>query len=195
MGPSAPDLRESSLPERAGAPRQKLVVLGALALACYVIHSGYHVLFGIPADALWSCNIGTLLVALGALFGRAMPIAIGVSWITFGDPLWLLDIATGAAFLPTSLLTHVGGLLLGVLAVREVGWPQGVWWRAVLGVWALMLLTRLVTPAADNVNLAFRVQDGWEDVFPSYPLYLGFLFSLGSLAFFLIDRLARRLWS
>jgi hypothetical protein len=57
-----------------------------------------------------------------------------------------------------------------------------------------MLLTRFVTPAADNVNLAFRVQGGWENVFPSYPLYLGFLFSLGSLAFFLIDRLGRRLW-
>ncbi len=195
MGPMAPDLPESTLAERSSAPRQKLVVLGARALLCYVIHSGYHVLFGIPADALWTCNIGTLLVALGALFCRPMPIAIGVSWIAFGNPLWLLDIATGAAFLPTSLLTHVGGLLLGVFAIRELGWPKGVWWRAVLGNWALILLTHFVTPATDNVNLAFRVQDGWEHIFPGYLVYMAFLSAVGALVFLLVDWIARRLGS
>ncbi|MEA2462643.1 MAG: hypothetical protein QOJ98_390, partial [Acidobacteriota bacterium] len=61
---------------------------------------------------------------------------------------------------------------------------------------ALCVLCRLVTPPAANVNLAFRVADGWTRYFPSYPLYaamlLAALAAMCTIAQLLLSRVAGR---
>ena len=104
--------------------------LGVLALVCYAVHAGYHVWRGHAVDALWACHVAALLIAAGALLGRARPAAIGVSWLAFGDVLWLLDLLGGGEFFPTSLLTHVVGLGIGLVVLRRLGWPSPSWWPA-----------------------------------------------------------------
>ncbi|HYP78573.1 MAG TPA: hypothetical protein VER12_21520 [Polyangiaceae bacterium] len=158
--------------------------LGGLSLACYAIHVGVHLYRGRFADALWGCHVASLLIAAGAFSERATPAAIGVLWLCFGNPIWLLDIATGGEFLPTSLFTHLGGFVIGILALRRLGVPPHVWWKATLAFLALLGLTRLLTPRASNINLAFAVAPGWEATFPSYPLYLLLLISAGAVTFF-----------
>jgi hypothetical protein len=158
--------------------------LGGLALGCYAIHVGSHLYHGRPADSLWGCHVACLLVAVSAFTRRATPAAIGVLWLCFGNPLWLLDVATGGELLPTSLLTHVGGFALGLLLLKRLGFPPGSWWQATLAFLGLLGLTRLVTPRAANVNLAFAVASGWERTFPSYPLYLLLMVSAGTATFF-----------
>ena len=64
----------------------------------------------------------------------------------------------------------------------------------VLAFLGLLLLTRLLTPREDNVNLAFRVAPGWEALFPSYPLYLLLLVGVGALTFFLVERGLQRVF-
>jgi hypothetical protein len=167
--------------------------LGVLGLLCYGIHAGFHVARGHAVDALWACHVATLLSAAGAFTQRARLAAVAVLWLAFGNAVWLVDLSTGGEFFPTSLLTHVGGLAIGLLVLRRLGWPASSWWPAALGFLALLLLTRLLTPRADNVNLAFSVSPGWEALFPSYPVYLALLVGAGALTFFVAELGLRRL--
>jgi hypothetical protein len=193
MGLGAQDIEHGAATRSSSSPRSKVKPLGWVALAFYAVHAGYHVVFRHPADALWTCHVATALIGVGALSGWPSLPAIGVCWLIFGNPLWALELLTGGDFLPTSLLTHVGGLVTGVLVVKALGWPRGVWWKALLALCGLVLVTRLVTPAASNVNMAFSVYAGWEHTFTSYPLYLALLLSVSALAFLVIDVCARRL--
>jgi len=58
---------------------------------------------------------------------------------------------------PTSVLTHGGGLLLGLVGLRRLGLPRGAWWKGAVVLVALTAVSRLVTPAPDDVNLGFSV--------------------------------------
>src|SRR5579871_4400833 len=146
--------------------------LGLAALACYAVHAGYHLARGHPEDLLWACHLGAALIGVGILARAATLNGIGLLFVAFGTPLWLLYLSSGGEFLPTSLLTHVGGLVIGLFGVRRLGMPAGVWWRAVTALAGLILLCRLITPAQANVNVAFAVPSAWQKSFSSHPAYL-----------------------
>jgi len=146
--------------------------LGATAIACYVIHAVYEIASGRLESLLWMCHLGALLVGLGLLFRWPVWHGVGLMWLTLGVPLWMIAVIAGGHCDPTSPLTHVGGLVLGLAGVRKVGLPQGVWWKAAVALAALYLLSRWTTPQTENVNLAFRVWEGWEAYFPSYRVYV-----------------------
>ncbi len=129
--------------------------LGLLAFLFYAVHGGYHVRRGHPEDLLWICHLGALGIAAGLLSGSPTANAIGVLWLAAGVPLWVVDLASGGDFHPTSLLTHLGGLALGVVGLRWLGLPAGVWWKALVGLIVVALACRVTTPAPANVNLAF----------------------------------------
>jgi hypothetical protein len=174
---------------------RRLPRFGAVALACYVVHAGFHISEGRPQDVLWACHVAALSIALGCFLGNASFIAVGILWLSYGNPLWLVDITTGGELLPTSILTHVGGLLVGLFALRKLGWPGAVWGRAALAFLGLLGLTRLLTPRKANVNLAFRVADGWESTFPNFAVYFALLAACAALTFFLAELGWRRILS
>ena len=68
--------------------------------------------------------------------------------------------------MPTATLTHVGALVIGICGVRLLGLPRGSAWKALAGYLGLWVLTRAVTPASANINLAFHVHPGWEQSLP-----------------------------
>lgn len=174
------------------APRWRYAA-AAIAFVGYLGHAGFHVFRGHPEDALWACHIATLMIAVGHLTARALPIAIGVCWLSVGNLFWAIDLVGGGEFYPTSLLTHVMGYAIGWVGVRWMGFPKGTWWRAGLALMVgLFAITRVLTPAAANVNLAFSVHPGWEQIFPWYPLYFGTLNAMNCMVFWGVERLARR---
>jgi hypothetical protein len=75
---------------------------------------------------------------------------------------------------------------------RRLPWPRHAALTATLGLAALQGVTRLLTPAAANMNLAFAVWSGWESSFPSYAAYEMVLLGGAGAAFFCGDRLLRR---
>ena len=131
--------------------------LGALGLGFYAAHAGRRALIGHPEHLLWMCHVGALVVATGLLAQAAAVNTVGTQWLVAGVPLWLADLAAGGAFFPTSVLTHVGGLLLGLAGLKRLGVARGAWWRSAVALVALAALSRAVTPAADDVNLAFSL--------------------------------------
>lgn len=54
-----------------------------------------------------------------------------------------------------------------------------------------MLATRLLTPAADNINLVFAVAEGWGSWFPSHEVYLLVLLATALATFFVAEKLAQ----
>jgi hypothetical protein len=149
--------------------------LGRLALLFYATHGAVHLYRGQAYNVLWACNVAALLVGLGLLWRNATLNAIGLLWSCFGISLWLLDLATGGEFIPTATLTHLGALSLGIYGIRVLGTPRFLALKTVAAFFALWVLCRLITPPAANVNLAFRVADGWAVYFPSYPRYAAML--------------------
>jgi hypothetical protein len=58
---------------------------------------------------------------------------------------------------------------------------------------ACQLLARWLTPAEPNVNLAHRVWEGWEWMFPSYPWYVVMIYSVAIAVFAAIEWLILRI--
>jgi hypothetical protein len=161
--------------------RHGLTVLGVVGLLLYVVHGGQYLLRRQGENLLWVCHLGALAVGLGLLIRHPGLVAVGTLWLTVGLPLWIYDLASGGEFIPTSLLTHVGGLILGLTGIRKLGVPKGLWWKSALGLVAIFFVTRLSTPPQANVNLAHRIYPGFERYFfDSHAFYLAGLLALFS---------------
>jgi hypothetical protein len=169
--------------------------LGLLALGFYAVHAGYNLRYGHPENLLWACHVAALAIGVGLLGGWATPAAIGVIWLAVGVPLWLIDVLTGGEFTPTSILTHVGGLVVGFVGLRHLGMPAGAWWKALLAMLALQQLCRWVTPAEANVNVAFSVYPWMQPYFASYARYFLAMTALFAGLFFAADYALRKLVS
>lgn len=193
--PGPPPWPRRSESSSAASPPQNdgaRVSSGILAILFYVLRAGLYVVGGEPQNALWSCHVASLAVGFGLLLRSATLNAIGFLWVTVGVPAWLLDLATGGRFRAASLLTHFGGLVLGFLGVSTLGLPEDSWWKALLALASLHVLTRAVTTPAQNVNLTFAVWRGWESWFPSHGLYLLFLGTGTGAVFLVVTVLLRR---
>jgi len=161
--------------------------LGLLGVLLYAGHAGRRALLGHPEHLLWMCHVGALLVATGLLAHAATVNAIGTHWLVVGLPLWLADLARGAEFFPTSILTHVGGLLLGLIALRALGMPRGAWWTSAVALVALAAVGRALTPADDDVNLAFTVLPAGAAPWMAGAAAAGAL-AVSAAAFYAIER-------
>jgi hypothetical protein len=177
----------------AAEPRPPARAWGVLALAFYAVHATTHLQRGHPEDLLWACHLGVVCVGAGLLGRWATANAIGFLWLCLGDVLWLVDLAAGGEFIPTSMLTHLGGLALAAYGVVKLGMPRHSWWKAILAFLVLQQICRWATPPEANVNVAFAVWRGWEELFPSYLPYLLMLMAITAAGFALLEHLARRL--
>lgn len=173
--------------------KRALWVHALCAAAIYGYGAYAHIARGEAPDLLWLCNVAPLVLALGCALGRARLIATSICWLGFGTPMWLIDLFGGGSWMLASLTTHLGGLLVGLFAVRQLGWPRRSWLTAVAAHVGVLGLTRLLTPPKFNVNLVFGVWPGWETLFPSHLVYLVGLGALASLTYYVLERLALRL--
>jgi hypothetical protein len=167
-------------------------IFGLAALGCYAIHAGFHILNGRPEEVLWMCHLGAALVGVGLLRSSAITNGIGTLFLCVGTPLWVMYLAGGGEFYPTSCFPHLGGLAIGLYGVRRLGLPSGTWWKAALALIALILVCRLVTPPRANVNVAFAIYPGWEKVFPSHRIYLAAMMGLAAGYFVGFEYVLRR---
>jgi hypothetical protein len=176
--PSAPQ-RDLEGVGQAGAriPRVPTWV-GLVALGCYLAHAVEVILWFPWVNLCWSCNVAALLIPVALLLQKPAVNAIGGLILLLGTPFWIINISTGGTLLLTSSLSHVGGLALSLVGMRLMGVPRQTWWRAVLVIALLTLVSRWLPNPEENVNLAFTVPSGYRTRFPSHGSYL---FLLGLL--------------
>jgi hypothetical protein len=133
-----------------------------------------------------------VLVGVGLIVSSATVNGIGTLFLCLGTPLWLIDLAAGGVFHPTSCFTHIGALGIGLYGCWRLSVPGGVWWKAVAALIALIVICRLVTPAGANVNVAFAIYPGAERYFSSHLVYLVTMLGLAAGYFFVVAYALRR---
>jgi hypothetical protein len=169
------------------------VLAGCLAIVFYIIHAAYTISVGETPAVLWVCHVSALVVAAGWFLERPRLFAVPLLWLAWGNLLWALYLAGGGDFYPTSIFTHIGAMVLAILGLRIYGMPRRSWPWATAGMGALVLITRITTPPQLNVNLAHRVHEGWETMFPSHLAYVLLLLCAASLVFIATEAIARKL--
>ena len=156
---------------------------------------------------LWMCNIGNLLLAVGLFLEEALLIRVAVIWLVPGVAVWFVYVVPTWGVLLTgrlglaaligvlsSTLAHLGGLSVGILVLRKIRMDDRAWRYAFIWYFIVQLLSRFITPAALNVNVAHRIQDGWEQTFSSYLRFWLVLTLLVGVCLWILGRLLGTLW-
>lgn len=149
-------------------------LLGIAPLAFFTAHLLFYLSDPFYASTngvenmLWMCNVANLLLGAGLLFGAPRVIRLAVFWLIPGLPIWLFDAFLRGGLLFTSFLTHIGGLVVGLIAMRRVRADKWSWLYAF--VWYLLIqqLSRLFTSEYWNVNVAHRIYSGYEKIVSQY---------------------------
>ncbi|HEX3249450.1 MAG TPA: hypothetical protein VHS05_08485 [Pyrinomonadaceae bacterium] len=150
------------------SPRTKLRLLGFLPLIFFLAQGVHYWQRNELGHMLWMCNIGNLLLAMGLFLEKPVVVRLAAIWTIPGLVIWILYVVLVWTVFPSSVLAHVGGLVVALMALSRYGMDR-ISWRWALG-WYLMvqLASRFITPPALNVNLAHAIQPGWEQTFHSY---------------------------
>lgn len=127
-------------------------ILGLLVLAGWAAHAIAHLARGTGDALLWCCNLGALLLGVGLLSARPRVAGAGLLWVTIGTPVWLIGLAMGEGFMPTSLFTHFGAIFAGMLA-GSAALPKDAWRTAFVGLFGLHLISHALLPESRDINL------------------------------------------
>jgi hypothetical protein len=114
------------------------------------------------------CNIGNLLLALGLFFKQPAMIRVPAIWTIPGLLMWLLLVVQQWGVVFASVLAHVGGLLVAMLALSLVGINRRAWVYALGWYFVVQLVSRLTTPVGFNVNASQKIYPGWDHTFNAY---------------------------
>ena len=117
---------------------------------------------------LWMCNIGNLILAVGLFFANPRLIRVSALWMIPGLVVWFIYVVSAWGVFFSSTLAHVGGILIGLIALKRVGMDSHGWLYALAWYFAVQVLSRFLTPPALNVNLAHAIDPGWQLTFNSY---------------------------
>lgn len=183
----------SRLPREGSLTPTQLRLGGLAAILFFLAHACYQHAHGRVENLLWACHLADLGIGIGLLFGSRCITATSLVMLGFGVPMWLVGIATGGEFYPTSVLTHVGGSLVGIYGLRSLGGLHGDWWKAYLAIVLLVVLSRWLTPVAMNVNFAHHTWPFARDWFSTPPGHLMSLFAVWATGLFLTEQGLQRM--
>lgn len=169
------------------------VLPGVIVLAVTALH-GIYVTRTLGPDFLFSmCFLANMILGAGIIFRSAWLTGTGFGWALIALPLWVFhSYITGQVYL-SSIAFHVTGVCAGVLALRRMKLPQWLVLAAVPAGVLSVTLARLFTDPVHNINAAFRVQTGWESVFPGHISSMLAQLCAYSLIFLAVPSLGNRL--
>ena len=146
-------------------------MLGILPLAFFAAYFVMAWREGRAGESLWMCHVANTLLGCALLFDRPKLMRLALLWIILGIPLWLLDVWVIQTIEAVSVLSHFGGLGVGLYALAQLRMSDNPWLAAVLLYLAVQQVCRWVTEPALNVNLAHEVYEGSREWFSRYELY------------------------
>lgn len=142
--------------------------LGILPLIFFLAQAIHYWRIDQLGHMLWMCNVGNLILALGLFFEKPVLIRLAAIWMVPGLVVWFIYVVLAWGVFLSSTLAHVGGLAVAMIALRRYRMDRTAWRSAFGGYLVIQLLSRFITPADLNVNLAHAVAPGWERTFQSY---------------------------
>jgi hypothetical protein len=148
-------------------------LLGVLPLIFFLSQAVHYWRANELGHMLWMCNIGNLILALGLFFDKPVLVRLSAIWMIPGLIIWFLYVVLTWGMFLTSTMAHVGGLAVSLIALKRYRMDRSAWRYAFGWYLIVQVVSRFITPAAFNVNLAHAVASGWERTFQSYwPFWL-----------------------
>ncbi len=157
---------------RFGAGETRIHHGWGVAILAIVVWHGIDTVRHLGPDYLFSmCYLANALLAIGIIIASPPLIGVGFGWALIGLPLWTVDAWLSESVSPSSVVLHLAGVGVGILAVRHIELPRRLVLLAIPTGLLSYVLARAFTQPCHNINAAFRVQAGWEAVFADRCLY------------------------
>jgi len=149
-------------------------LLGLLPLCFFISRAiEYVVIAKTPEQMLWSCHVSNLMLAVGMFLGNPLLIRVAVFWQILGLPPWIMDAVVSGMIKPVSIFSHLGGSIVAIIAIRQVGAKRWSWVPSLIYFVVLQQITRLLTDPGPytNVNVAHFAYGPMKDWFAVYWKY------------------------
>jgi hypothetical protein len=169
-------------------------LVGLLPLAFFLAQAVHYWKINELGHMLWMCNIGNLVLAIGIFLNNALLIRAAVIWMFPGLMVWFVYVVLSWGVFWSSTLAHVGGLIVGIFAIRRVGMDRAGWRYALAWYLLVQFLSRVVTPANLNVNVAHHVDPAWQQTFNAYWKFWLVLSLLTAIILWSIGILLHKIW-
>ena len=169
-------------------------LLGLLPLAFFISQAVHYWRFGQFGHMLWMCNIGNLTMAIGLFLGQPVLIRLAAIWTIPGFFVWFWYVVMQWGIFPSSTAAHVGGLIVGLVALQRVRVDRWAWLYAFGWYLVLQLAAWLTTPAELNVNAAHRVYEGWQQVFSAYWQFWLVMTLIVAVVLWFLGFVLKKLW-
>ena len=169
-------------------------LLGVFPLIFFFAQAAHYWRIQQLGHMLWMCNVGDLLLAIGLFFRQTVLIRIAVIWMIPGFVIWFRFVVLEWGLFFSSVLAHVGGILVSIVAVKKVGMDRKAWLYAFGWYLLIQILSRLFTAADLNVNLSHKIQPGFERVFSAYWQFSLTVAVATAFVLWLLAYLLTRLW-
>ncbi len=143
-------------------------LLGLLPLTFFLAQVVHYWRYGGMGHLAWMCNIGNLLLAIGIFLDHRELIRAAAIWTIPGLGVWFWYVWLNGDTAVSSTLAHVGGIVVGLFVLRRVRMDRIAWFYAFVWYLFMQIVSRLVTSPELNVNVAHRIQAGWEGAFGSF---------------------------
>ena len=157
-----------SLRAMAGQLDTRFRVIGLLPLTFFLAQTIHYWRVGGMGNLFWMCNIGNLLLTLGIFLNHRELIRAAAIWTIPGLLLWVRYVLFEYDFVVSSALAHVGGIIVALIVLRRVRMDRIAWFYAFVWYLFMQLVSRQATDPRLNVNVAHRIQAGWQQAFSSY---------------------------
>jgi hypothetical protein len=152
----------------AGQMDSRFRLTGLVPLGFFLAQAIHYWRAGGMGNLLWMCNVGNLLLAIGLFLNHRELIRATAIWTIPGLFIWFRYVLFEYDFTVSSALAHVGGIVVALIVLRRVRMDRIAWFYAFIWYLFMQLASRLATDPRLNVNVAHRIQTGWENAFSSY---------------------------
>ena len=169
-------------------------LLGILPLIFFLAQTIHYWRYGGMGNLLWICNVGNVLLGVGLLLGQRELIRTAAIWTIPGLGIWIRYVLLASGFYFSTTLAHVGGIVVGLIALSRVRMDRLAWIYAFIWSLLVQLAARLLTSPELNVNLAHRIQPGWENLFSTYWKFWLVLLMVTALVLWLISKVLSLIW-
>jgi hypothetical protein len=169
-------------------------LLGLLPVIFFLVQTLHYWRVGGMGNLLWMCDIGNLLLAIGLFLGHRETIRVSAIWAIAGLPVWIWYVLLNHSSFFSSVLVHVGSLIVALIALRRVRMNRLAWVYAFVWYLIVQVAARFFTAPELNVNVAFRIQPGWEQGFRSYWKFWIVMSAVVAACLWVIGKILRLIW-
>lgn len=145
--------------------------LGVVPTLFFLVHFGFHWKSGTPGNGLWMCNASSAALGIGMMCRIPILIRVATIWLIPGLPLWIYDATRYGMGPATTILEHVGGVVVGLYALHHIRAYRWMWLHGIGWFLLIQQAGRWLTDPKLNVNTAHFPHASVAKSFPVYWQY------------------------